>query len=52
MNSTFLHKPISTISYSCGFIFVRKGPEQSSEDRLRIGRVIWTRMARKTGGIS
>lgn len=31
--------PIGTFSCSCGFIYARKGPDQTSEDRLRIGRV-------------
>lgn len=31
--------PIGTFSCSCGFIYARKGPDQTSEDRLRIGKV-------------
>ncbi|MFY3791814.1 TnsD family transposase [Ureibacillus sp. MALMAid1270] len=31
--------PIGTFSCSCGFIYARKGRDQTTEDRLRIGRV-------------
>ena len=31
--------PIGTFSCSCGFVYARKGPDKSPEDRLRIGRV-------------
>ncbi len=31
--------PIGTFSCSCGFVYARKGPDMSLEDRFRIGRV-------------
>lgn len=31
--------PIGTFSCSCGFIYARKGPDKTAEDRWRIGRV-------------
>ncbi|MEF8683258.1 UNVERIFIED_CONTAM: TnsD family transposase [Bacillus cereus] len=31
--------PIGTFSCSCGFVYTRKGPDRSLEDRFRIGRV-------------
>lgn len=31
--------PIGTFSCSCGFNYARKGPDQSEEDRNRVGRV-------------
>lgn len=31
--------PIGTFSCSCGFVYARKDPDQSPEDRLRVGRV-------------
>ena len=31
--------PIGTFICSCGFVYARKGPDLSLEDRLRIGRV-------------
>ncbi|MGC4378316.1 TnsD family transposase [Fictibacillus sp. Mic-4] len=31
--------PIGTFTCSCGFVYARKGPDQSLEDRFRIGRV-------------
>ncbi|MED1679105.1 TnsD family transposase [Bacillus subtilis] len=31
--------PIGTFKCTCGFIYARKGPDKSSEDRFRIGRV-------------
>ena len=31
--------PIGTFSCSCGFVYARKGPDTSLEDRFRIGRV-------------
>lgn len=34
--STF---PIGTFECNCGFIYARKGPDQSREDKYRIGRV-------------
>lgn len=33
------NSPIGTFSCSCGLVYARKGPDQSQEDRLRIGRV-------------
>ncbi|GAA0322715.1 TnsD family Tn7-like transposition protein [Bacillus carboniphilus] len=33
------NSPIGTFSCSCGLIYSRKGPDQSSYDRMRIGRV-------------
>ncbi|HFJ9429042.1 TnsD family transposase [Bacillus cereus group sp. BceL293] len=34
-----LKVPIGTFSCSCGFVYTRKGPDMSLEDRFRIGRV-------------
>lgn len=39
--------PVGTFKCSCGFIYSRKGPDNSSEDRFHIGRVkefghVWT----------
>lgn len=31
--------PIGTLECSCGFVYTRKGPDQSKEDKYRIGRV-------------
>ncbi|HGH0916052.1 TPA: TnsD family transposase [Bacillus cereus] len=31
--------PIGTFSCSCGFVYARKGPDMSLEDRFRIGRI-------------
>lgn len=31
--------PIGTFECSCGFIYARKGPDESTEDKYRIGRV-------------
>lgn len=43
-----INAPIGTFTCSCGFIYARKGPDQSPEDLLRIGRVkqfghVWQR---------
>ncbi|NQX71812.1 TniQ family protein [Paenibacillus alba] len=32
-------KPIGTFACTCGFVFARKGPDITSEDRYRIGRI-------------
>lgn len=32
-------KPIGTFECSCGFVYARKGPNQTKEDNYRIGRV-------------
>ncbi|CAH1057589.1 TnsD family transposase [Paenibacillus pseudetheri] len=32
-------KPVGTFSCSCGFVYSRKGPDQTMEDRFRVGRV-------------
>ncbi|MEH7299919.1 TnsD family transposase [Neobacillus drentensis] len=31
--------PIGTFSCSCGFVFSRKGPDKTNEDRYKIGRI-------------
>src|SRR5699024_12089085 len=31
--------PIGTFECSCGYIYARKGPDKSSEDKYHIGRV-------------
>lgn len=32
-------KPVGTFSCSCGFIYSRTGPDKTSEERIRIGRI-------------
>ncbi|MFC0215170.1 TnsD family transposase [Paenibacillus chartarius] len=31
--------PVGTFSCSCGFVYSRKGPDQSNDDRFKIGRI-------------
>lgn len=40
--------PVGTFSCSCGFVYSRKGPDETSEDRFKIGRIkvfglVWER---------
>ncbi|WP_442602773.1 TnsD family transposase [Paenibacillus sp. KN14-4R] len=32
-------QPVGTFSCSCGFVYSRKGPDQSNNDRFKIGRI-------------
>ncbi|MBV7508768.1 hypothetical protein KW850_26495 [Bacillus sp. sid0103] len=31
--------PVGTFTCSCGFVFSRKGPDKTNEDRYKIGRI-------------
>lgn len=34
-----IKRPVGTFSCSCGFVYARKGPDSSEDDRYKIGRV-------------
>jgi hypothetical protein len=34
------HRPVGTFSCECGFSYARSGPDLSSEDRFRVGRMV------------
>jgi len=34
-----IKKPIGTFTCSCGFVFARKGPDTSADDKYRVGRI-------------
>jgi hypothetical protein len=48
-------QPVGTFSCSCGFMYSRRGPDQTTEDRFKIGRIkefgqVWNQKLKELAG--